>query len=285
MDHVDPAPQASVGSARPRKGRVEDKVVLVFGAGSVGEGWGNGKAASVAYAREGGRVVCVDLNAAAAETTAAAIAAEGGEALALTADVTQDGSIRAAVAAALERFGRIDVLHNNVGMNIAGGAVEATEESWRRVMDVNLTSAFLTCRAVLPAMVAQGKGAIVNVSSLAGIRWTGYPYISYAAAKAGLNQMTRSIAVEYAARGIRCNVVLPGLMDTPHVVQQIAGYHAADLQAMRDRRAAMTPMKVQGDGWDIAWASVFLASDEAKFVNGIELIVDGGQHCTMMGAT
>lgn len=263
--------------------RMQGKVVLVFGAGSVGEGWGNGKAAAVAYAREGGRVACVDIDPAAAEATAAIIAAEGGEAMALSADVTEAASIAAAVEGVLARWGRIDVLHNNVGMNLPGGAAEASEDSWRRVVDVNLTSVFLACKAVLPVMERQGAGAIVNISSLAAIRWTGYPYVSYTAAKAAVNQLTRSIAVEYAAKGIRANVILPGLIDTPHVQKAIAGYHG-DAEEMRAKRAAMVPMKRQGEGWDIAWAAVFLASDQAKFITGVELPVDGGQSCTVAGS-
>jgi NAD(P)-dependent dehydrogenase (short-subunit alcohol dehydrogenase family) len=264
-------------------GRIEDKVVLVFGAGSVGEGWGNGKAAAVAYAREGGRVACVDIDRAAAEATAAVIAGEGGEALALAADVTDAGSIAAAVGAVARRWGRVDVLHNNVGINAPGGAAEASEESWRRVLDANLTSVFLTCKAVLPIMEAQGKGAIVNIASLAAIRWTGYPYVSYYASKAGVCHLTRAIAVEYAARGVRANTVLPGIIDTPHVYRQIAGYHG-DVEEMRAKRAALVPMKRQGDAWDVAWASVFLASDEAKFITGVELPVDGGHACTVAGS-
>lgn len=264
-------------------GRVEGKAVLLFGAGSVGEGIGNGRAAAVAYAREGGRVACVDFDPAAAGDTVAMIAAEGGEAVALQADVTDPDAVDGAVAATLARFGRIDVLHNNVGMNLPGGVVAASLEGWRRVLDVNLTSVFLACKAVLPVMERQGAGAIVNISSLAAIRWTGYPYASYYAAKAGVNQLTRSIAVEYAGKGIRANAILPGILDTPHVERQIAGYHGDDLAAMKARRAAMTPMGRQGDGWDVAWAAVYLASDEAKFVTGIELVVDGGQSSTMMG--
>jgi NAD(P)-dependent dehydrogenase (short-subunit alcohol dehydrogenase family) len=264
-------------------GRMQDKAVLVFGAGSVGEGWGNGKAAAVAYAREGSRVACVDIDRAAAETTAAVIAGEGGAALALAADVTDAGSIAAAVEAVAGRWGRIDVLHNNVGINAPGGAAEASEESWRRVLDVNLTSVFLTCKAVLPIMEAQGRGAIVNIASLAAIRWTGYPYVSYYASKAGVCHLTRAIAVEYAARGVRANTILPGIIDTPHVYRQIAGYYG-DVEEMRAKRAALVPMKRQGDAWDIAWASVFLASDEAKFITGVELPVDGGHACTVAGS-
>ena len=264
-------------------GRMDGKTVLVFGAGSVGEGWGNGKAAAVLYAREGARIACADIDRAAAAATAEVIADEGGEALTLAADVTDSGSIAAAVAAVRERWGRIDVLHNNVGINAPGGAAEATEESWRRVMDVNLTSVFLTCRAVLPVMEAQGKGAIVNIASLAAIRWTGYPYVSYYASKAGVCHLTRAIAVEYAARGVRANTILPGIIDTPHIYSQIAGFYD-DVEEMRARRAAVVPMKRQGEAWDIAWASLFLASDEAKFITGIELPVDGGHACTVAGS-
>jgi len=263
--------------------RMKNKVVLVFGAGSAGPGFGNGKAAAVAYAREGGRVVCVDVDLDAAKNTLEVIEAEGGTGLALAADVTKSSDIATVVEQTIERFGRIDVLHNNVGINVPGGAAEATEESWRRVMDVNLTSAFLTCKAVLPIMERQGSGAIINISSLASIRWTGYPYVSYYASKAALNHFTRAIAIEYAAKGIRANAILPGVMDTPHIQKQISGYYGS-AEEMKAKRDALSPMKRQGDGWDIAWASVFLASDEAKYITGIELPVDGGLHVTVAGS-
>lgn len=263
--------------------RLQDRGAIVFGAGSIGEGWGNGKAAAVAYAREGAKIVCVDRNGPAAEATAALIRAEGGEAVALAADVTASDQVATCVKEALEAFGAIDILHNNVGINLAGGAEEASEESWRRVMDVNATSVFLTCKAVLPVMVGQGRGAIVNISSLASIRWTGYPYVSYYASKAAVNHFTRAVAIEYASRGIRANCILPGVMDTPHVYSQISGYHA-DLDEMRAKRASITPMKRQGDAWDVAFASVFLASDEARYITGIELPVDGGLHATVSGS-
>jgi len=263
--------------------RMKNKVVLVFGAGSVGPGFGNGKAAAVAYAREGGSVVCVDVNLDAAQNTLDVIESEGGTGLALAADVTKSADITAVVERTMERFGRIDVLHNNVGINLPGGAAEATEESWRKVMDVNLTSAFLTCKAVLPIMERQGSGAIINISSLASIRWTGYPYVSYYASKAALNHFTRAIAIEYAAKGIRANAVLPGVMDTPHIQKQISGYYGS-ADEMKAKRDGLSPMKRQGDGWDIAWASVFLASDEARYITGIELPVDGGLHVTVSGS-
>ena len=263
--------------------RLKGRTALVFGAGSIGEGWGNGKAAAVAYAREGARVACVDVDPAAAAATLAIIEAEGGAGLALAADVTRAGEIEGCVELCLAAFGAVDILHNNVGINLPGGAAEASEESWRRVMDVNVTGPFLTCRAVLPVMERQGRGAIVNISSLASIRWTGYPYVSYYASKAALNHFTRAVAVEYAARGIRANCILPGVMDTPHVASQIGGYHD-DPESMRAKRAGAPPMKRQGDAWDVAWASVFLASDEARYITGVELPVDGGLHISVSGS-
>ena len=259
-------------------GRLKDKVALVFGAGSVGEGWGNGKAAAVAYAREGAAVAAVDLKIRAAEETRRIIEGEGGRAAAHAADVTRLDEIQQVVGAVHGAFGRIDILHNNVGMNIPGGPVEATEESWDRVMAVNAKSVFLTCKCVLPIMERQGAGAIVNISSLASIRWVGYPYISYYASKAAVNNVTRAIAVQYAEKGIRANSILPGLMNTPHIYQQISGYYASAEEMVRAREA-IPPMKRMGDGWDVAWAAVFLASDEARYITGVELCVDGGLHC------
>jgi NAD(P)-dependent dehydrogenase (short-subunit alcohol dehydrogenase family) len=269
------APAASGRGDAALGERLRDKVALVFGAGSVGPGWGNGKATAVAFADEGARVVAVDIDPGAVEETAAVIRERGHPCLALTADVTNSGEVEAAVAKALEAHGRIDVLHNNVGLSEAGGPVELAEETWQRVMDVNLKSLFLTCKRVLPVMERQGKGAIINTSSLAGIRWTGYRYIAYNTAKAGVNQFTRALAVQYADRGIRVNAVLPGLMDTPLIYTRIQGRHA-DVDAMRRERAAAVPMKRMGDAWDVARAAVFLASDDAGYITGVVLPVDGG---------
>lgn len=258
--------------------RLKDKVALVFGAGSVGEGWGNGKASAVLYGREGAKVACVDLNEEAARSTARIISEEGGEAVALQADVTKLARIREVVADVKGRWGRIDVLHNNVGMNIEGGPVETTEEQWDKVMDVNLKSMFLTCKCVLPIMEEQRKGAIVNISSLASIRWMHFNYISYYASKAAVNNFTRAIALQYANKGIRANTVLPGLMDTPHIYEAMKA-HYTDFTEMQRKRAEVTPMKRMGEGWDIAYAALFLASDESKYITGIDLCVDGGLHC------
>ena len=267
------SPEIPVG-----RGRLEDKVVLIFGAGSVGEGWGNGKATSVAYAREGATVVAVDRDLAAAESTASIISALGGRVSSHGADVTDSNSVKSVVDQVLAEHGRIDVLHNNVGTTIMGGPIELTEAEWHTVLDVNLTSAFLTCKHVLPAMLERKKGAIVNISSIAAVRYTGYPYSAYYAAKAGINQFTVGLALQYARQGIRVNAIMPGLMNTPLIYQQISGQYA-DAEAMAQARHDATPMGRMGTGWDIAAAAIFLASDEANYITGVCLPVDGGLTC------
>lgn len=259
-------------------GRLQDKVALVFGAGSSGPGWGNGKATAVLYAREGAKIVAVDINREAAEETREIIAEMGGFCLSLAADVTSSADIKGVVEQTVERLGRIDILQNNVGITEMGDPVEASEESWKHVLDTNLTSVFLACKHVLPIMVAQGGGAIVNISSIASIQVGSYPYTSYYAAKAGLNHLTRAVAVQYAARGIRANAILPGLMDTPLIYKQIAGTFENTEEMIQARHAA-TPMGRMGDAWDVAHASLFLASDEARYITGVCLPVDGGMSC------
>jgi len=257
--------------------RLAGRVALVFGAGSISEGWGNGKAAAVAYARNGARVVAVDHRLEAAQATCEAIRAEGGEALAVAADVTLLPDVQKAVAAALEAWGQVDVLHNNVGITSQGGPVETSEAVWDRVMTVNVKSMFLTCKCVLPLMEAQGRGAIVNIGALGGVRWTGYAYCAYAASKGAVNSLTQSVALQYAAKGIRANCILPGVMDTPHIYQQISGFYQST-EEMVTARNRLSPTGWMGDGWDVANAAVFLASDEARYINGVELLVDGGLH-------
>jgi NAD(P)-dependent dehydrogenase (short-subunit alcohol dehydrogenase family) len=254
-----------------------DRVALVFGAGSSGPGWGNGKATAVTFARAGATVIAIDIEAAAAEETRAIIASEGGKAEAVVCDVTRSEQIRALVDDVAARHGRIDVLHNNVGITAMGGLLEESEESFKRVLDINLTSAFLTSKHCLPHMLRQGKGAIVNVSSIAAIRYT-YPYPSYQASKAGLNQLTMSIALQYARQGIRANAIMPGMMDTPLIYRQIVGQYES-AEAMRAARAAKTPMGRQGTGWDVANAALFLASDASGYITSVCLPVDGGLTC------
>lgn len=260
------------------QGRLAGRVALVFGAGSSGPGWGNGKAAAVHYAREGARVVAVDRYTQAAQETAEIIALEGHDGLAQQADVTKAASVDAAVEAALARFGRIDILHNNVGITDMGALEDITEARWQKVMDVNLSGVYRTCRRVIPVMRRQGKGVIVNISSIAAVQINPYPYYSYYASKAALNQFTRAVAIQYARQGIRANCIMPGLMRTPMVEKQIAGQYA-DAAEMARKRDAMAPMGRQGDAWDIARAAAFLCSDEAAYITGVCLPVDGGLSC------
>lgn len=260
-------------------GRLTGKTALVIGAGSVGPGWGNGKATAVLFAREGARVVCVDLNEAAARETAEIIRNEGGEAEAVQADASKAADVARIVKVCMERYGRIDVLDNNVGIAEVGGVVELPEEAWDRVLAINLKSCFLGMKHVIPVMERQGGGSIVNISSIASIRYTGVPYATYYASKAAMNHLTRTTAVQYAPKKIRVNAILPGLMKTP-MVEKSAGlaqsYAGGDVEAMWRARDAQVPMGHMGEAWDVAYAALFLASDESRYVTGIELVVDGG---------
>jgi NAD(P)-dependent dehydrogenase (short-subunit alcohol dehydrogenase family) len=263
-------------------GRLQGKTAIVTGAGSSGPGWGNGKAAAMLFAREGAKVACVDLRRDAAEETAKIVRAEGGEALVFAADVSAKADVESVVAGCVEAWGRIDVLHNNVGIVTLGGPVELDEADWDRVVRVNLKSMFLTCKAVLPVMLEQyareGRGgAIVNIASVAGIRYTGVPYIAYTTTKGAVIPFTRGVALQYAVKGIRANCVLPGLMNTPMIVEPLKGvYGGGSVEAMIEARDRQCPSGKMGDAWDVAYASLFLASDEAKYVNGAALPVDGG---------
>ena len=262
-------------------GRVEDKVVLVMGAGSCGPGVGNGRASAIVYAREGAAVVvCVDIVRGAADETVAMIVAEGGRARAIEADVAVAVAVEVLVADVIARHGRIDVLHNNVGLTAMGGPIEESLESWHHVMDTNVTAMFLAAKYVLPHMLKAGRGAIVNIASLAGIRVTPYPYSSYYASKAAVAHLTTHLGLQYAKQGIRANCIAPGLMNTPLIHAQIAGQYPSTEDMVR-ARDAMSPTGRMGDAWDVAHAAAFLASDDAKFINGVVLPVDGGQHALM----
>ena len=263
---------------KPITDRLANKVALLFGAGQVDcdfDIWGNGRATAVAYAREGARVVAVDIDLAKAEETRSYLVKEGNDCDVMQANVTNLSDVETVVQQVMKSHGRIDILHNNVAINEKGGPVEASEESWDRVMDTNVKSMFLTCKCVLPIMQQQGSGAIINIGSIAGVRGTGQSYISYATSKAAVGHFTRAIALQYAEYGIRANVIHPGLMDTPRIYQIITE-HYSSVDEMRKQRAQNVPMKRMGDAWDVAHTAVFLASDEAKYITAQELLVDGG---------
>jgi NAD(P)-dependent dehydrogenase (short-subunit alcohol dehydrogenase family) len=257
---------------------LKDRVAIVTGAGAAGPGWGNGKAIAALFAREGAKIFGVDINGAAAEETRGVIADEGGTCVAHTADVSSATDVEGLVAACLDAFGRIDILVNNVGIVRLGGPVELEESAWDRVTDVNLKSVYLTAKHVLPVMERQGIGVIVNISSVAAIRYSGIDYASYYATKGAILPLTRAIALQYAKKGIRANCVLPGLMDTPLVRADLAQAYddAGDIDRVVEARAAQCPMGHMGDAWDTAHAALFLASDEARYITATELLVDGG---------
>ncbi len=250
--------------------RLAGKVALVTGAGSRGPGLGNGKAAAILFAREGARVLCVDRVAERAEETAGLIAKEGGQASTFEADVTSGGDCRRMVEAALERYGALDILHNNVGMESRKGLLETPEEEWDRVMAVDLKSMLLATQAAVPSMIERGRGSVICVSSVAAIR--GHGRTAYAAAKAGVLGFVRSTAVQLASHGIRVNAIAPGMVWTPMV--EALGAEA------RERRRRATPLGTEGTGWDVGWAAVYLASDESRWVTGQTLVVDGGLSVT-----
>lgn len=259
--------------------RLKGQSALVIGAGTAGGGWGNGKACAVQYAREGARVACFDLDRGLAEETAEIIRGEGGEAIALAGNAAKSADVKTAVEATVAAFGGLDQLLNNVGIVVGGGVVELAEEDWDRVLAVNLKSAFLSMKYAIPEMLKKGRGSVVNISSISGIRFLGKNYVSYYTTKAALNHMTRVTAGEYAGRQVRVNAVLPGLMDTPMArisAQKNFGATEAEMDELWRQRAAKIPMGWMGDGFDIAKAAVFLASDDARFVTGQTLVVDGG---------
>jgi len=258
-------------------GRLHGKIAIVTGAGSVGPGWGNGRATCVRFAEEGAKIFAVDRNLDSTAETVERVKAVGGEIVVHQCDVTDSAAVAAMVKACLDRYGRIDVLVNNVGGSAHGGPVEMSEEVWDAQVDFNLKSVFLTCKHVLPVMEQQKSGAIVNLASTSGIRFTGANQVGYAATKAGVIQLSRVVAVQYAPKGVRVNTVIPGQMHTPMVEARLARQRAGgDVKALLEQRQKRIPIGFMGDGRDTANAVLFLASDEARFVTGTEIIVDGG---------
>ena len=256
--------------------RLDGKVAIVTGAGASGPGWGNGKAAATLLARQGATVVGTDRGEAALAETRAVIDAEGGAFHGVVSDATSGAAAARLVAEVVARHGRLDILVNNVGQSEPGGPVDMDEEVWEQQLRLNATTAFLTCKHAIPVMERAGGGAIVNVSSIAGLRYIGKPQVGYSAAKAALIQFTRTSAVIHAAAGIRMNCVVPGLMHTPLVERLAEKYAGGDYEGFVARRHAQVPAGRMGDAWDVAHAVLFLASDEARYVTATEIVVDGG---------
>jgi NAD(P)-dependent dehydrogenase (short-subunit alcohol dehydrogenase family) len=259
--------------------RLQGKIAVVVGAGQgPGEGIGNGRATALRFAQEGARVLAVDRVLASAKETAAMVRRAGGECIACEADVTREATLAKAMQDAVDRWGRIDILHNNVGVSIAGGdkpLLELTEEAFDRVSAINLRGTIMACKHVIPIMRQQRSGAIVNISSVAAFE--NYPLVAYKATKAAMVAFTKQVAIENAEYGIRANVILPGLMDTPMAVDtraRASNRSRAEVAAERDARVPLRHK--MGTAWDVANAALFLASDEANFITGVALPIDGG---------
>jgi NAD(P)-dependent dehydrogenase (short-subunit alcohol dehydrogenase family) len=260
--------------------RLENKVALIFGGGQLkGRTVGNGKAVALLYAREGAKVFVADINKEAADETVADIRAEGGTAEALQADITSEADVIGAVRACYRLWGRIDILHNNVGISIAGGDAPITAitvESFDTIISVNLRGMVLAIKHVLPIMRKQGSGSIINISSAAA--FSNYPYVGYKTSKAAVVALTKHVAIRNATYGVRANVILPGLLETPTAVERRVakfGLKYEDVVAQRDKEVPLRHK--MGTAWDVAYASLFLASEESNFITGIEMPVDGGQ--------
>lgn len=256
---------------------LENKVAIVVGAGQTpGETIGNGRATAIRFAKEGARVLLVDKRVDSAEETARMILQEGGEVSVLGADITLEGDCRAIAAVCVERYGCIDILHNNVGRSEGDAeTLELSEENWQELINLNLKGMFLTCKHVLPVMRKQKRGVIINISSTASICIR--PTLAYKTSKAGVNAMTQNLAIENAPYGIRVNAILPGYMDTPIAIERRARERGVDREIIRRERDAKVPLgSKMGTAWDVAAAAAFLASDEARYITGILLPVDGG---------
>lgn len=271
--------------------RLTGKVAIVAGAGAIGEGWGNGKATAFVYGKEGAKVFCVDNRLEAAEDTAARIRVLGGDAVAWEADVTDEAAVTKLVEQCVDNWGTVDILHNNIGGQGTGRQLDTiTLEDWNETFSRNVTTAMLTTRAVVPIMKEnQNGGAIINISSIAGIRHLNVPTAVYSMTKGAMIQFTQNIALQYACDGIRANCILPGYIDTPFIQRmvngrpnyQYKGYATAD--EYRAARNAVIPSGRMGTGFDVAYASLFLASDDATYITGTELVVDGGVTATAPG--
>lgn len=257
--------------------RFKSRIAIVTGAGCVAAGWGNGRAMAVRLAEEGAKVLAVDRDQARLDETVSLAGEAAASITTCICDVTDSSSVKAMVQACLQAWGVPDILINNVGGSAAGGPIQLSEQDWDSQIDINLKSVFLTCKHVLPHMVERGSGAIVNVASTSGLRWTGSAQVAYAASKAGVIHLSRVVAVQHAPDGIRVNTVVPGQLHTPMVEARLARQRTGgDVETLLASRVRRIPLGFMGDGRDTASAALYLASDEARFVTGTELVVDGG---------
>ena len=258
-------------------GRLDGRIAIITGAGCVGPGWGNGRASAVRFAEEGAKIFAADINPDAMAETIERVNAVGGTIQTHVCDATDSKSVQDMVAACVDHFGGVDILVNNIGGSARGGPVEMDEEVWEHQVRFNLTSVYLTCRNVLPHMAKQQRGAIVNTASTAGLRWGGAAQSAYSATKAGVIQFSKVVAVEYAPQNVRVNTVVPGQLHTPMVEARLANQRAGgDVEKLLADRQSRIPLGFMGDGRDTANAALFLASDEARFITGTEIVVDGG---------
>jgi hypothetical protein len=257
--------------------RLDGKVAVIIGAGCVGPGWGNGRATAFRFVEEGASVLAVDNSEEALLETIERVAPLDGIMETFIGDATKSQSVSSMIAACMSRFGRLDILVNNVGGSKKGGPVDLSEEDWDSQIDQNLKSVFLGCKYAIPELEKDGGGAIVNIASTSGTRWTGSAQVAYAATKAGVIQLSKVVAMEYASKKIRVNAIAPGQLHTPMVEARLAGQRTGgDVDTLLKQRLARIPLGFMGDGNDTANAAVFLASEEARFITGTELVVDGG---------
>jgi NAD(P)-dependent dehydrogenase (short-subunit alcohol dehydrogenase family) len=264
----------------PKSSELAGKTCMVIGGGSIAPGWGIGKAICVAYARAGAKVVVCDRELKAAQETADIIQSEGGAAYAVGVNATDTSGIAAAVQGGVEKFGALDVLHNNVGFGKAGDSSQTSADEWRAISDANLLSIHIATQAVLPVMKQQGGGVILTTSSVGSLRYLGFPHLAYNVTKAAANHFSRLIAVEYASFGIRANTLVVGLMDTPRIRVTLKKTYGTSEDEMIQQRNAQVPLGFMGNGWDVAHAAVFLASDKARYISGAELVIDGALTAT-----
>lgn len=258
--------------------RLKDRVALILGAGTSAPGMSIGKACSLAMARAGAKVAALDLSLDAASETGDEIIAQGGVAKAYAADVGSMQDMQAAVDTVIRDFGRIDILQINAGIGKVGGPEETTLEDWQRIQKVNLESMLIASKLVCPIMAKQGRGSIIGVSSVAGMRYLGYPHLAYSVTKAGVIHFIKMLALQYASQGIRANTIVPGLIDTPRIQKNVSKVFdaAGDMDKARAARDKQVPMGRMGTPWEIASVATFLASDDASYITGTELVVDGG---------